>query len=132
MQRTPTGKGYWMMTKDGRIFRFGDAKTYGNIAGCTNYGGAARMLVTPTGHGYWIATGNGNIVAFGDAKSLGFPATVGGPTIALHRREVARSDAIAVSLARDITPTGSSEDTGLRGWTAHARALPPTPRTCSG
>ena len=41
------------------------------------------MLVTPDGHGYWIATGNGNIVAFGDAKSLGFPATVGGPTIAL-------------------------------------------------
>ena len=83
MQRTPSGKGYLMMTKDGRIFRFGDASTFGSIAGCTNYGGAARMLVTPTGHGYWVATGNGNIVAFGDARSLGFPATVGGPTIAL-------------------------------------------------
>jgi hypothetical protein len=83
MQRTKTGKGYWMMTKDGRIFRFGDAKGYGSIAGCTNYGGAARMLVSPAGKGYWVATGNGNIVAFGDAKSLGFPAIVGGPTIAL-------------------------------------------------
>jgi hypothetical protein len=83
MQRTATGKGYWMMTKDGHVYRFGDAKGYGSIAGCTNYGGAARMLVTPTGHGYWIATGNGNIVAFGDAKSLGFPASVGGPTIGL-------------------------------------------------
>jgi hypothetical protein len=42
-----------------------------------------RMLVTPDGGGYWIATGNGNIVAFGDAKTLGFPATVGGQTVAL-------------------------------------------------
>jgi hypothetical protein len=83
MQRTATGKGYYMMTKDGRIFRFGDAKGYGSIFGCSNYGGAARLLVSPAGHGYWVATGNGNIVAFGDARSLGFPATVGGPTIAL-------------------------------------------------
>jgi hypothetical protein len=84
MQRTATGKGYWMMTRDGRIFRFGDAQGYGSTAGCQNYyGGAARMLVAPTGHGYWVATANGNIVAFGDARSLGFPATVGGPTIAL-------------------------------------------------
>ena len=46
MQRTVTGKGYWMMTQDGRIFRFGDAKAYGSIAGCSNYKGAARLLVT--------------------------------------------------------------------------------------
>jgi hypothetical protein len=83
MQRTATGHGYWMMTLDGRVFRFGDARGYGDIGRCTNYFGAARMLVTPDGGGYWIATNNGNIVAFGDAKSLGFPATVGGTTIAL-------------------------------------------------
>ena len=41
------------------------------------------MLVTPNGGGYWIATGNGSILAFGDAAKLGFPATVGGPTIAM-------------------------------------------------
>jgi hypothetical protein len=72
-----------MMTKDGHMYHFGDAKAYGDTGACKNYGGAARMLVTPFGHGYWIATGNGNIVPFGDAKNLGFPATVGGPTIAL-------------------------------------------------
>lgn len=84
MQRTATGKGYWMMTEDGHVYRFGDAKWYGDTGACNrNYFGAARMLVTPTGKGYWIATGNGNIVAFGDAKYLGFPATVGGATIAL-------------------------------------------------
>ena len=84
MQRTVTGKGYWMMTQDGRVFAFGDAKRYGDISACMkSYFGAARMLVTPDGGGYWIATGNGSIVAFGDAKTLGFPATVGGSTIAL-------------------------------------------------
>jgi hypothetical protein len=83
MQRTASGKGYWMMTEDGHLYRFGDARAYGDTGACTNYFGAERMLVTPDGEGYWIATGNGNIVAFGDAKSLGFPATVGGGTIAL-------------------------------------------------
>ncbi len=83
MQRTATGKGYWMMTQDGHIYHFGDAQAYGDTGACKNYGGAARMLVTPFGHGYWIATGNGNIVPFGDAKNLGFPATIGGPTVAL-------------------------------------------------
>jgi hypothetical protein len=83
MQRTMSGKGYWMMTKDGRIFRFGDAKAYGSIAGCSNYKGAARLLVTPSGNGYWVATGAGSIISFGDARSLGFPATIGGQTIAL-------------------------------------------------
>jgi len=83
MQRTATGHGYWMMTLDGHVYAFGDARGHGDTSGCRNYFGALRMLVTPDGGGYWIATGNGNIVAFGDAKSLGFPATIGGQTIAL-------------------------------------------------
>ena len=83
MQRTATGHGYWMMTLSGQVYRFGDAGKYGDISRCQNFGGGARMLVTPSGHGYWIATGKGAILAFGDAKHLGFPQTVGGPTIAL-------------------------------------------------
>jgi hypothetical protein len=83
MQRTATGRGYWMMTQDGRVFAFGDARRYGDISACKNYFGATRMLVTPDGGGYWIATGNGSILAFGDARALGFPATVGGATVAL-------------------------------------------------
>ena len=83
MQRTLSGHGYWMMTQAGQVFAFGDAKRYGDIAACRNYFGATRMLVSPDGRGYWIAAGTGSITAFGDARSLGFPATVGGPTIAL-------------------------------------------------
>jgi hypothetical protein len=83
MQRTATGRGYWMVTRKGRVYAFGDAKRYGDVAACGNLGGAARLLVTPTGRGYWIATGSGAILAFGDAKRLGFPAQVGGAPIAL-------------------------------------------------
>jgi hypothetical protein len=83
MQRTFSGNGYWMMTQDGKVYAFGDARRYGDISMCRNYFGATRMLVTPDGGGYWIASGTGVIVPFGDAKSLGFPQTVGGPTVAL-------------------------------------------------
>ncbi len=50
------GRGYWMLTADGRVFKFGDAADYGDIAGCGIYGSATRMLVTPNGKGYWIGT----------------------------------------------------------------------------
>jgi hypothetical protein len=83
MARTPSGRGYWMLGADGRVYRFGDARHYGDLRGCANLGLAARLLRTPSGEGYWIATMNGAILPFGDAKRLGFPATVGGPTVAL-------------------------------------------------
>jgi hypothetical protein len=83
MQRTASGKGYWLLTRDGRLYPFGDAVHRGDVGGCTNYGDTARLLVSPSGGGYWIATGRGAVVAFGDAKALGFPATIGGTTVAL-------------------------------------------------
>ena len=55
----------------------------GDIGGCTNYGGGARLLVTPSGRGYWIATHDGAVIPFGDASKLGFPTQVGGPPVAL-------------------------------------------------
>jgi hypothetical protein len=83
MQRSPYGQGYWMLTGDGRVFHWGHAGFYGDVAACKNYGGATRLLPAPDGHGYWIATGSGAIIPFGSAKNFGFPATVGGRTIAL-------------------------------------------------
>jgi hypothetical protein len=85
MQRTPNGKGYWMLTRTGRVLAFGNAKKFGDISGCSNYGGASRLLVSPTGRGYWIATADGSVVAFGDAKRLGFPVRIEGRPVALMR-----------------------------------------------
>jgi hypothetical protein len=83
MQGTMSGNGYWLMTQDGTIYAFGDAHLYGDISACRNYFGGARLLAAPNFGGYWIASGSGVIEPFGDARSLGFPVTVGGPTVAL-------------------------------------------------
>jgi hypothetical protein len=83
MQRTPTSNGYWMLGANGKVYAFGDATHYGDIGPCTNYGSTRSLLVTPTGKGYWIATSGGVVVSFGDARRIGFPAQVGGWTVAL-------------------------------------------------
>ena len=85
MQRTRSGKGYWMLTRSGDVLAFGDARKLGDIGGCSNYGGATRLLVSPSGMGYWISTADGSVVAFGDAKRLGFPVQIAGRPIALMR-----------------------------------------------
>jgi len=67
------------------VLAFGDAKKLGDISGCSNYGGATRLLGSPSGRGYWISTANGSVIAFGDAKRLGFPVRIAGRPIALMR-----------------------------------------------
>ena len=83
MQHTADGAGYWLLTRNGHVYHYGDATSYGNIAGCTNYGTSARLLASPDRHGYWIATSSGAIIPFGDARKLGFPTKIGGSTAAL-------------------------------------------------
>ena len=52
MQRTPDGHGYWMLdARTARCSRSATRTTYGDISGCTNYGGATRLLVSPTRQG---------------------------------------------------------------------------------
>jgi hypothetical protein len=65
------------------VLSFGDAPRLGDISGCTNYGGANRLLVSPSGKGYWIATADGSVIAFGDARRLGFPVAIAGQPVAL-------------------------------------------------
>ena len=64
---TPSGKGYWILSKSGSgkpanggIFPFGDAVYYGHGVGGDD--GVVGMARTPTGKGYWILTKNGGII----------------------------------------------------------------------
>ena len=133
------GKGYWMLTADGRMFAFGDAKHYGDIAGCTNYGGATRLLVAPDGKGYWIATGNGSDrVRRREAARL--PGHGGRAHHRLARRELRTSPTRqrgAPAYTRSTTH-GELGGTGLRGWLAAAerrarhRPLEPAPGNAGG
>ena len=83
MQRTPDGNGYWMLRADGYVYAFGDAHSYGNVAGCANYHGARSLLVSPDGLGYWIGTNDGSVIPLGDARKLGMPSAINAPPVGI-------------------------------------------------
>ncbi|HEV7886020.1 MAG TPA: IPT/TIG domain-containing protein [Acidimicrobiales bacterium] len=62
--------GYWMVDRTGHVYRFGDAKWYGNLGGRSN---VVDIEPTPSGRGYWLLTEGGEVVEFGDAVKSGQP-----------------------------------------------------------
>jgi L,D-peptidoglycan transpeptidase YkuD (ErfK/YbiS/YcfS/YnhG family)/ribosomal protein L24E len=69
--RTPDGKGYWVAASNGAVYAFGDARSYGSMAGTTLQQPVVGMAATPDGKGYWLVASDGGIFAFGDAKFHG-------------------------------------------------------------
>ena len=68
--------GYWALTGDGRVYPFGDARSYGDAAADLAAQLAAgvratKLEPTATAHGYWIVDSLGRVHSFGDARSLG-------------------------------------------------------------
>lgn len=75
---TPTGKGYFTVTKDGAVYAFGDARYKG---------GANEKNMLPTGRtivgiaccavdGYWLLSSGGDLYSFGSAQYYGKPDRV--------------------------------------------------------
>jgi calcineurin-like phosphoesterase family protein len=75
--RGATRSGYWMVGADGRVFGFGDARSFGD-ARVTPGAEAVDLEPTPSGNGYWIVDSAGAIQAFGDAA---LRPRSGGPTL---------------------------------------------------
>jgi hypothetical protein len=75
MDRTPTGKGYWLVATDGGIFTFGDAQFHGSMGGRHLNQPIVDLAATPTGKGYWLVASDGGIFTFGDAQ---FHGSMGG------------------------------------------------------
>ncbi|MGH9107372.1 MAG: hypothetical protein ACRDZX_16410 [Acidimicrobiales bacterium] len=76
---TRDGQGYWLVQADGRVSAFGDARSYGSLAGAA---GPAASVVGPAasvvgmartydGHGYWLVSADGHVHSFGDARPYG-------------------------------------------------------------
>jgi len=66
----PNRSGYWMVGSDGRVYNFGDAKSYGDAviaAGAQ----AVDIEPTPSGNGYWIVDDQGHVFPRGDAQGFG-------------------------------------------------------------
>lgn len=66
-----TGSGYWMVSSDGGIFNFGDAKFFGSTGGTKLNRPIIAVIPTPTGKGYWLIADDGGVFSFGDAKFEG-------------------------------------------------------------
>jgi hypothetical protein len=67
-RRTP---GYWMAGADGAVYNFGNAGSYGSLAGTPLNKPIVTMAATPSGQGYWLVATDGGIFSYGDAKFYG-------------------------------------------------------------
>ena len=68
---TPDGGGYWIVTSTGAVFPFGDAHSFGDMAGRALDRAVVGVAATPSGGGYWLVAGDGGIFSFGDAAFWG-------------------------------------------------------------
>jgi hypothetical protein len=65
--------GYWQTRETGRIFAFGDARTYQPENGMAHVSRLIGMAVHPSGNGYWTIDVAGRILAYGAAHWYGDP-----------------------------------------------------------
>jgi hypothetical protein len=74
---TPSGhssrSGYWMVGADGRVFGFGEARSFGDATHLSPGAEAVDLEPTPSGNGYWVVDSAGGVQAFGDAALKGMP-----------------------------------------------------------
>jgi hypothetical protein len=87
MAATPTGHGYWLVTRAGVVSSFGDAQFFGSMSGVSLSRPIVGMATTPDGQGYWLVGSDGGVFSFGDATFYG---STGG--LALNEPVVAISD----------------------------------------
>ncbi|HZI37584.1 MAG TPA: hypothetical protein VFF24_04710, partial [Acidimicrobiia bacterium] len=66
----PVRSGYWMLGRDGAVYPFGEAASFGTAAVAAERS-AVDVEPTPTGSGYWVLDDSGAVVPFGDAIGYG-------------------------------------------------------------
>jgi hypothetical protein len=71
MAATPSGRGYWLVARDGGIFSFGDAAFRGSTGGRRLNQPIVGMAPSPSGQGYWFVAADGGVFSFGDAVFRG-------------------------------------------------------------
>jgi hypothetical protein len=68
MAGTPTGGGYWIVSANGNVFPFGDAKSFGTLPSLNvNVNNIISIVPVPGGAGYWLIGKDGGLFAFGNA-----------------------------------------------------------------
>jgi Bacterial Ig-like domain (group 3) len=79
---TPSGQGYWVVTSNGTVSAFGNAKFYGDLPS-VHVHAKDIVAIAPTfdGHGYWLIGRDGGMFTFGDAH---FHGSIPGLHIHVH------------------------------------------------
>jgi hypothetical protein len=68
---TTTGKGYFLVTRDGGVFAFGDALFHGSAASLPLRQPVMGISTSPTDHGYRLVSRDGGIFSFGKIAYAG-------------------------------------------------------------
>ena len=71
MAATRTGRGYWLVARDGGVFSYGDARFLGSTGNIRLNQPVVGMTPTPSGNGYWFVASDGGIFSYGDARFFG-------------------------------------------------------------
>jgi hypothetical protein len=124
MASTADGGGYWVALRDGAVYAFGDAKSYGDLRLARLHAGRPdgatgapiiAMAASRDAKGYLLLAGDGSVYGFGDAHFKGAPGSY---------RPAGKPAAIATDLATGgywvVTSTGHVYSYGapsLGSWT---------------
>ncbi len=76
MAASPTGRGYWLVARDGGVFSFGDARFLGSTGALRLNKPIVGMSSTPSGSGYFFVASDGGVFTFGDATFRGSTGAV--------------------------------------------------------
>jgi hypothetical protein len=71
MAATHSGAGYYLVDNGGGLFPFGDARSFGSMAGTRLNAPIIALAPTPSGRGYWLLASDGGVFSFGDARFWG-------------------------------------------------------------
>ena len=75
MATTPLDGGYWLATRSGGVFSFGDAGFHGSAGAIHLNEPIVGMAGSPDGNGYWLVAADGGVFSYGAA---GFHGSTGG------------------------------------------------------
>ena len=124
MASTRSGRGYWLIARDGGVFSFGDAHFYGSTGAIRLNQPIVGGAATASGRGYWFVARDGGVFSFGDAR---FRGSIGGSNLGrTDRRHGARAERQRVPPAR--RRTAASSTSAARPTTGPPRTRAPAPR----
>lgn len=77
----PLGRGYWMVSRNGAVFSFGEVAFHGGLHDVALNAPCVKIAAHPRGRGYWIVAEDGGVFAFGEAQFFGADPPDGGHKI---------------------------------------------------